>query len=289
MNQMERDAEKSVYELTELKDRAPKYFGVKTGTRLDNMFHTTEYDEISKRPVRNILGGIPYLSVMNMVGIPDSGKSVLAEQFAITQASLGYKVLMVTTENPANFLYKNLVSRSYAMGVDFDEITDNFTVIDTTRDDSLRENVRRLIGVMDYAIDKKKSTITVIDSVTGLYESREKEARQIVRHIFNFMKEKRQTAFCVSQKRSSQDSITSEAAGGLGVAHIVDGTIVVDKRVIATKYDEMFYNIPVGSVMRTIRIDGCRMAGHDLETYVMDITEFGLVEIRDRLSKTVKR
>ncbi|MCX6773612.1 MAG: KaiC domain-containing protein, partial [Candidatus Micrarchaeota archaeon] len=182
-----------------------------------------------------------------------------------------------------------LVSRSYAMGIDFDEITDNFTVIDTTRDDSLRENVRRLIGVMNFAIDKKKSTIVVIDSVTGLYESREKEARQIVREIFNFMKEKKQTAMFVSQKRSSQDSMTSEAAGGLGVAHIVDGTLVLDKKVISTKYDEMFYNILVGSVMRTARIDGCRMAGHDLETYMMDITEFGLIDIKERMSKSVKR
>jgi KaiC domain protein len=286
---MEGEIGKFVYNLAELKDRAPQYFGVKTGTKLDNMFYTTEYDDISKRPIKNMLGGIPYLSVMNAVGIPDSGKSVLAEQFAITQASLGYKVLLITTENPANFLYKNLVSRSYAMGIDFDEITDNFTVIDTTRDDSLRENVRRLIGVMNYAIDKKKSTICVIDSVTGLYESREKEARQIVREIFNFMKEKKQTAMFVSQKRSSQESMTSEAAGGLGVAHIVDGTLVLDKKVIITKYDEMFYNIPVGSVMRTARIDGCRMAGHDIETYMMDISEFGLIDIKDRMSRSVKR
>jgi KaiC domain protein len=286
---MDADEGKFVFNLTELKDKAPQYFGVKTGTKLDNMFYTTEYDDISKKPIKNMLGGIPYLSVMNVVGIPDSGKSVLAEQFAITQASLGYKVLIVTTENPANFLYKNIVSRSYAMGIDFDEITDNFTVIDTTRDDSLRENVRRLKGVMSYAIDKKKSTVAVIDSVTGLYESREKEARQIVREIFNFMKEKKQTAMFVSQKRSSQDSMTSEAAGGLGVAHIVDGTLVLDKKVISTKYDEMFYNIPVGSVMRTSRIDGCRMAGHDIETYMMDITEFGLIDIKDRMSRSVKR
>ncbi|MCX6774213.1 MAG: KaiC domain-containing protein, partial [Candidatus Micrarchaeota archaeon] len=97
---MDGDIGKFVYSLAELKDKAPQYFGVKTGTKLDNMFYTTEYDEISKRPIKNMLGGIPYLSVMNVVGIPDSGKSVLAEQFAITQASLGYKVLMITTENP---------------------------------------------------------------------------------------------------------------------------------------------------------------------------------------------
>jgi KaiC domain protein len=278
-----------VYSLSELKDRAPKFFGVKTGTKLDNMFYITEYDEISKRPVKKILGGIPYLSVMNVVGIPDTGKSVFVEQFAIMQASLGYKVLIVTTENPSNFLYKSLLSRSYAMGINFDEITDNFIIIDATREDALRDNVRRLIGLMNYAMEKKKSTITIIDSITGLYEHREKEARQVVRQVFNFMKEKKQTAIFVSQKRSSQDSQTSEAAGGLGVAHIVDGTIVMDKKVLQNKYEEMFYNIPVGSLLRTIRIDGCRVAGHDIETYVMDLTDLGLVSVKEKLSESVKR
>jgi KaiC domain protein len=286
---MEEGEGKFIYSLSELKDKAPKFFGVKTGTKLDNMFYITEYDEISKRPVKKILGGIPYLSVMNVVGIPDTGKSVFVEQFAIMQASLGYKVLLVTTENPSNFLYKSLLSRSYAMGINFDEITDNFLVIDATREDALRNNTKRLLGLMNYAMEKKKSTITIIDSITGLYEHKELEARQIVRQVFNFLKERKQTAVFVSQKRSSQDSQSSEAAGGLGVAHIVDGTIVMDKKVLQTKYEEMFYNIPVGSLLRTIRIDGCRVAGHDTETYLMDITDLGIVEVKERLSTSVKR
>ena len=125
----------------------------------------------------------------------------------------------------------------------------------------------------------------MIDSVTGLYEHREVLARQIVRQLFNFLKKWNQTAILVSQKRSSQSSETAEAAGGLAVAHIVDGTIVMDKEVITSKWMANLYGKKMGEVIRTIRIDGCRMAPHDTRTYVFEITDTGLIDIKGPLSE----
>jgi len=239
--------------------------------------------------VKKPLGGLPYLSVMNLTGVPDSGKSVLAEQFAVHQAGRGYRVLFVTVESPATFLYSALKQKSEALGVDFEKVEKNIVVVDPSQDEELRENPKALIDTMAYAIKEKKTSITIIDSITGLYEHKEVMARQIVRQFFNFLKKFRQTGLFVSQKRSAQASESAEAAGGLAVAHIVDGTIVLDKKLIESRWDASLYNLPLGSVLRTIRIDGCRLTAHDSDTWVFEITELGVIKILSPLKDFVKQ
>ncbi|RUM34409.1 MAG: KaiC domain-containing protein [Archaeoglobus sp.] len=275
------------FELGDLKAKAPKLFGIPTGTKLDEMFYKVDIEngKFTKKP----LGGIPYLSVINLTGVPDSGKSVLAEQFAVTQAGNGYRVLFVTVESPANFLYTALKQKSLALEIDFSKVEENVVVIDASQNEELRENPRALIDTMAYAIKEKKVTNVIIDSITGLYEHREMMARQIVRQFFNFLKKWKQTGLFVSQKRSSQSSDTAEAAGGLAVAHIVDGTIVLDKKLIDNRWDVSLYGLPVGSVLRTIRIDGCRLCGHDSRTWIFEITEAGTIKIVCPLSDYIKR
>ncbi|RLI78157.1 KaiC domain-containing protein [Archaeoglobales archaeon] len=274
------------YELRELETKAPKLFGIPTGTKLDEMFYKIEKegDKYVKKP----LGGIPHLSVMNLTGIPDSGKSVLAEQFAINQANSGYKVLFVTVESPSHFLYTALKQKSEALNANFEKVEKNIVVVDASENDELRENPKALMDTMAYAIGEKKTTNTIIDSITGLYEHKEVMARQIVRQFFNFLKKFRQTGIFVSQKRSAQASESAEAAGGLAVAHIVDGTIVLDKKLIETRWDVSLYGLPIGSVLRTIRIDGCRLTGHDSQTWVFEITEYGIIDIIAPLNEYIK-
>ncbi len=275
------------YELKDLETRAPKLFGIPTGTKLDEMFFKIEKE--GDRYVKKPLGGIPYLSVLNITGVPDTGKSLLAEQFAVTQANAGYRVLFVTVESPANFLYTALKHKAEALNADFEKVEENVVVIDASESDELRENPKALLETMAYAIREKKVTNTIIDSITGLYEHKEVLARQIVRQFFNFLKKYRQTALLVSQKRSAQASESAEAAGGLAVAHIVDGTIVLDKKLIETRWDVNLYGLPIGSVLRTIRIDGCRMTGHDSRTWVFEITELGTIEIISPLEEYIKK
>ncbi|NPA75285.1 MAG: KaiC domain-containing protein [Euryarchaeota archaeon] len=274
-----------VYELGELKDRAPNLFGIPTGTKLDEMFYTVIYDERKDTYVKKPLGGIPHLAVINVTGIPDTGKSLLAEQFAVFQASRNYPVLFITVESPANFLYTALKLKAKVLGLDWNAVENNMIIIDASQEVDLRENMKALQDTMAYAIKMKNTKNVVIDSVTGLYEHREVLARQIVRQLFNFLKKWNQTGLLVSQKRSSQSSETAEAAGGLAVAHIVDGTIVMDKEIITTKWAASLYGRKIGEIIRTIRIDGCRMAPHESETYVFEITDTGLIDIKGPLSK----
>ncbi|RLI91849.1 MAG: KaiC domain-containing protein [Candidatus Altiarchaeales archaeon] len=272
--------------LKDLEGKSPKIFGIPTGTKLDEMFYKVELD--GEKWVRKPLGGLPHLSVINITGIPDTGKSLLAEQFAVTQAAFGYKVLFVTVESPANFLYSALKQKAEVLGANFSEIEENIIVIDASEEEELRENLKALLDTMAYAIKEKRATNVIIDSITGLYEHKEMMARQIVRQIFNFLKKWKQNAILISQKRSAQASESAEAAGGLAVAHIVDGTIVMDKKLMETQRDTNLYGLPLGSVLRTIRIDGCRLTAHDSRTWVFEITELGTIEIIAPLAEYIK-
>ncbi len=275
------------YELSEVGKEEPKIFGIPTGTKLDEMFFTIA--EENGKFVKKPLGGIPHLSILNFSGIPDTGKSLLAEQFAAYQAGNGYKVLFVTVESPAQFLYHSIKEKCAVLGLNFEEVERNIVVIDASQDNELRENPKALMDTMAYAIKEKKVTNVIIDSITGLYEHKEVMARQIVRQFFNFLKKWKQTGIFISQKRSAQSSETAEAAGGLAVAHIVDGTVVMDKKVIMSAREASFYKKEVGDVIRFIRIDGCRISGHDSRTWVFEITEFGTINILSPLQDYIRR
>ncbi len=272
----------------EAAERAPRLFGIPTGVEgLDDLFFVTRIEKGT--PTRVPLGGLPSRAVINITGVPDTGKSLIAEQFAVKQASLGYPVAFVTVESPATFVTQGLMQRAAAMGVNWEEIENNIVLIDAASNTRLREDVDVLLDTLAYAIRAFDTKSVVIDSITGLFESREMLARNVVRRIFNFLKKWGQTGIFISQKRSTQEEESAEAAGGYAVSHIVDGTIVLHKRLIMKPWEEETFGVPIGDVLRTIRIDGMRLCGHDTRTHVMEITEEGLVKVGPPLSEIVKR
>ncbi len=257
---------------------APRIEGLPTGVEgLDELFFTTEIidDRIIKKP----LGGIPSLSVLNITGSSDTGKTLLVEQFTIKQASLGRNVAFITVETPASFVSLSLNERARAMGLRFEEIEDNIILIDAASHGLLRENLPNLLATLAHVIRTYKTGITVIDSVTGLYEHREMLARTVVRQVYNFLKKWHQTALLVSQKRSGHEELTAEAAGGYAVGHIVDGTMVLAKELVMSQYSARLFGKPPGDIVRLFRIDGCRLCGHDTRTFFLEITDTGLLRI----------
>jgi len=278
----------SISTLGESLKKAPEIKGVPTGIKgLDDLFFKTEFKD--GKPIKKPLGGIPQYAVINLTGVSDTGKSLMAEQFAVKRASEGDVVGFITVETTAPFVSAALKERARAMGVeDISTIDKNIIIIDAASYHRLREYIPSLLDTLAYAIRQYKIKHVIIDSVTGLYESKEMMARQVVRQLFNFMKKWYQTAIFVSQKRSGHEELSPEAAGGYAVAHIVDCTIVLAKQFIRNRYDEALYGLPIGELIRLFRIDGCRMCGHDTSTHVMYITEAGLVEIGPTLKELRK-
>jgi len=257
--------------------KAPKLEGVKTGIEgLDELFFIAEIE--NNKPVKKPLGGMPKYSVCNITGVNDTGKSLMAEQFAIYQAQT-HKVCFITVETPANFVVSSMKLRAKAMGIDESKIDENIIFIDATSYYKLREEIPTLLNTLAYAIKEFKIEFTIIDSITGLFENKEMMARTIVRRIYNFLKKWYQTSILISQKRSGHELLSAEAAGGYAVGHIVDGTIVLSKELIDSTYKAKIYKKPIGEIVRLFRIDGCRMCGHDTKVRFLEITETGLVKI----------
>lgn len=261
-------------------EKAPEIYGVPTGIEgLDDLFFIVKSEK--GKIVKKSLGGIPSYSVFNITGVSDTGKSLMVEQFTVFQASKGRKVAFITVESPANFVVASLKLRASAMGLNFEEFEDNIILIDAASSTKIRENIPDLLATLAYVIKTYKVKFTIIDSVTGLFENKEMLARAVVRRLFNFMKKWYQTALFVSQKRSGHEELTAEASGGYAVGHIVDGTMVLAKELVDSPYKAKLYKKEVGDVVRLFRIDGCRMSGHDTKTHFLEITETGLVKIKN--------
>ena len=270
--------EEGIWVAEEALKKAPRLEGVPTGIDgLDELFFKSEIR--NGKVVKVPLGGIPRYSVTNITGVSDTGKSLMAEQYTVKQASRGEAVAFITVESPAPFVTMGLRERANAMGIDFERIKDKIILIDAASHATLRENIPNLLATLAFAIKRYNIKHTVIDSITGLYEAKEMLARTVVRQLFNFMKKWYQTAIFVSQKRSSHEELSAEAAGGYAISHIVDCTMVLAKELIMTQYQSKIYKKEVGDIVRLFRIDGCRLCGHDTKTHFMEITENGLVKI----------
>ncbi|MCY0867226.1 MAG: KaiC domain-containing protein [Aquificaceae bacterium] len=275
--------EESIWVAGEAIKKAPNLYGVPTGVEgLDDLFFTSDIQD--GKPVRKSLGGIPAYSVVNITGVSDTGKSLMVEQYAIKQASRGEAVAFITVEAPAHFVVTGLRERAKAMGIEFENVENNIILIDAASHGRLRDNIPDLLATLAHVIKTYKVRHTIIDSVTGLYEAREMQARVVVRQLFNFMKKWYQTALFVSQKRSGHEELTAEAAGGYAISHIVDCSMVLSKDLILTPTQSKLYKKPIGEIVRLFRIDGCRLCGHDTRTHFMEITELGLVKIGPPLS-----
>jgi KaiC domain protein len=273
-----------LYRLSDLEKKAPPLSGVPTGVPgLDALFYRLEWKE--GKPQRVPLPGFPRYAVVHLTGVPDTGKSLAAEQFALTQAERNEKVLLVTVELPGPFLVQSLRERARAMGIDWGKVERNILLADCATHAELRDNVVALTSLIEGVVEREGVKHVVIDSVTGLYEGKEMMARGIVRKLYQTMKALYQTAVFISQKRSSHEETSAEAAGGYAVPHIVDCTIVFSKFTVASKQAASLYGAPVGDVVRTLRIDGCRLCGHDTRIHRLIIDEQGIVKVEEPLSK----
>lgn len=289
MSVTESIVKESICTLSEAALKAPRITGVKSGVPgLDELFFVTEL--VGGKPRKVPLGGYPAYAVVNITGISDTGKSLMAEQFAVTQAALGTAVCLITLESPAPFVAASLKERATALGIDPRTVDSRIYLIDAATYGQLREDLPSLFNTLAYTIKQYRVKCTVVDSVTGFFEEREMLARGIVRRMFHFLKKWHQTALLISQKRSGHEELSAEAAGGYAISHIVDCSLVLSKITITNRFEAKQYGCAIGEVVRLFRIDGCRLCGHDLRTHLMTITETGIVTIgpplQDRLAST---
>lgn len=235
---------------------------VKTNTILDNMFYKYENGQIKT------LGGIPKYNLLLLTGTNGTGKSLLSQQIT-NNISQKEKVIYLTTEVPASFVYSSLKRLP-----NFNR--ENIIIIDGQ--DSIYD-IDKTLNELITIIKESKAKFLIIDSITAYYEHLENKARIIVRKIYNILKKFYITGILINQKRSSHEENSSEGAGGYAVAHILDGTIVMMKKIIEKKWDEEFYGIEKGKMIRIIRIDDCRTTLHSTKEHLFKINPDGTIQI----------
>ncbi|MGB9638276.1 MAG: KaiC domain-containing protein [bacterium] len=244
----------------------------KTYTILDNLYYY--YDTKEKKT--KYLNGIPKQGIIQIVGTNGTGKSLLVNNIT-SNVIQDKKVLYISTEILGEYVYYNIKQRCESLDLEFKE--DNLLIVDLARNTDYIYDINKFFKEIVEVLKNNRIELVIIDSLTAFYENLENKARLVVRQIYNFFKKWRKTGIFISQKRSSHEENSSEAAGGYAVAHILDSTVVMIKKIIQTKWDSEDYGIEKGKMIRILRIDDCRLCLHSTKEHLFRINEKGIIEI----------
>jgi len=242
-----------------------------TGTFIDHLFLTIEGPP---------LNGLPIVGQFALTGLPGAGKSILVEEIAINISSAEKKVLYATAEDtwqspsPRFDLQSRMKEKADFLGKDWSKIQENLFVLDTVMFpelldwDTFAETYR-------YVVEKENVDLAIIDSVTVL-ESYRGALKYRVMELARHNQKKGVTCIYVNQ-RSKESWDTYEMAGGIGLAHNLDGTIIVDYGRVYWQDQQMDLEVKRGEFVRIARVLDCRMCNFKRDRIRIEITKEGLL------------
>lgn len=253
-----------------------KLIGIPTKTLLDNLF--LDYDG-------NPLGGVPIVGQFAITGLPGAGKSILMEEIALHIAAQGKKVLYMTSEDQwfSNTQRMDLNSRMYQkakiLGYDWNKISPHLVILDSITYSELRK-WDILIATYRYIVEKEHIDVAIFDSVTVL-ESYRGALKFRVMELARYNQVQGVTCFFVNQRRAEMwDSY--EMAGGIGIPHVLDGTIIIDYGRIYHPDQEIELQLRRGIFVNILRVLDCRLSGFVRERQRVVITPQGFVRLIDQ-------
>ncbi|MDH5447832.1 MAG: hypothetical protein OEY24_03830 [Candidatus Bathyarchaeota archaeon] len=244
-----------------------------TGTFIDYLFFT---------PEGKTLNGLPIVGQFALTGLPGAGKSILVEEIAVNVSSVGKKVLYATAEDtwqsptPRFDLQSRIKEKADFLGKNWNKIQENLFVLDTVMFpelldwDTFAETYR-------YVVEKENIDLAIIDSVTVL-ESYRGALKYRVMELARHNQKKGVTCIYVNQRgKDSWDSY--EMAGGIGLAHNLDGTIIVDYGRVYWQDQQTELEVKRGEFVRIARVLDCRMCNFKRDRIRIEITKEGLVRL----------
>ena len=242
-----------------------------TGTFLDDLFLTQE----GKR-----LGGLPICGQFAITGLPGSGKSILVEEIAVAVSSSGRKVLFVTAEDtwksptPRFDLQSRMKQKADILGLDWDIIRKNLFILDTVLFPELR-NWNNFAETYRYISEKEGIELAIIDSVTIL-EAYRGALKYRVMELARYNQIHGVTGLFVNQ-RSAETWDSYSMAGGIGLSHNLDGTIIVDYGRVYWQDQQIDLEMKRGQFVRIARILDCRLSNFERRRLRIDITSEGFI------------
>lgn len=249
-----------------------------TGTLLDKLF----LDD-GGTP----LNGIPVEGQYGLIGLPDSGKSILMQEVVLRVAQRR-KVVLVTSEDlwesetDRADLQSRMRKRIEALNLDWNVIRKNLLVIDTVKFTELRD-WKTFIETYRYIVENFGLDFLVVDSITWM-DSYRGALKNRLMELCRYNQLKGITAFYVTQRGSdSYDGYS--IAGGIGLAHNLDVNICLDVgkasgnlkdeiNAFRTKEEQL----KQWTEVRFIRVLGCRLCAFDRRHYEVEVTQDGFLK-----------
>ncbi len=248
---------------------------LQTGTILDELFISADGSS---------LGGIPVCGQFIITGLPGSGKSILVEEVAVRTAYSGLKVLFVTSEDQWKAgterfdLQSRMAKKAEILGLDWGRVAENLYVLDAATYPELRE-WERFVESYRYAIERYKIDLVIIDSLT-LLEAYRGALKYRLAELMRYNQNAGVTAIFINQ-RSAERWDTYDIAGGIGLAHLADGTIIVDYGRVYYEDQMRELNAKRGEFVRIVRVLDCRLTGFRRERIRVKITDDGFLRKAD--------
>jgi len=253
--------------------------GLPTGTFLDYLFISPE-----GKP----LNGIPIVGQFAITGLPGAGKSILAEEIAVKVAASGRKVLFATAEDtwksvtPRFDLQSRLKQKAEILNSDWRKVMANLFVLDTVAFPELRD-WNTFAETYRYVVESEKIELAIIDSVTVL-EAYRGALKYRVMELARYNQLHGVTGLYVNQ-RSAEMWDTYEMAGGIGLAHNLDGTILVDYGRVYWQDQQVDLEAKRGEFVRIARVLDCRMCNFERRRLRIDITPDGFIKLLEPIPK----
>jgi len=255
------------------------FVGFSTGTFVDYLFLTPE-----GKP----LNGVPLCGQFAITGLPGAGKSILVEEIAVRVASAGRKVLFATAEDtwksvtPRFDLQSRMKQKADILGLDWSKIEENLFVLDTVFYPELRD-WNTFAETYRYVVQKEKIELAIIDSVTVL-EAYRGALKYRVMELARYNQLYGVTGLYINQ-RSAEHWDTYDMAGGIGLAHNLDGTIIVDYGRVYWEDQRIDLEASRGEFVRIARVLDCRMCNFERRRIRIDITPEGFLHAIEPIPK----
>jgi len=253
--------------------------GLQTGTFLDQLFLTPEGET---------LNGLPICGQFAITGLPGAGKSILVEEIAVRVAAAGRKVLFATAEDtwksatPRFDLQSRMKQKADILGLDWSRVMENLYVLDTVLYPELRD-WNTFAETYRYVVEKEGIELAIVDSVTVL-ESYRGALKYRVMEIARYNQLHGVTGLYVNQ-RSAETWDSYDMAGGIGLAHNLDATIIVDYGRVYWQDQQVDLDAGRGQFVRIARVLDCRMCNFERRRIRIDITQDGFVRPLEPIPK----
>ncbi len=264
-------------------DEAPEakkpLMGLETGTFLDDLFLTPE-----GKP----LEGVPICGQFAITGLPGAGKSILVEEIAVRVAAAGNKVLYATAEDtwksatPRFDLQSRMKQKADILGLDWKKVKENLYVLDTVLFPELREWTT-FAETYRYVAEREGIELAIVDSVTVL-EAYRGALKYRVMELARYNQLHGITGLYVNQ-RSAERWDSYDMAGGIGLAHNLDGTIIIDYGRVYWEDQKVDLDADRGEFVRIARVLDCRMCNFERRRIRIDINKDGFIQALEPIPK----